>query len=97
MRVCKTADEAVEMVLRKLKTELLRNHWLYQKHCQRILALKELNQHPLRLKKVILSEAPQVRLLKQHAEDPFLVSNLVFKPYLQVFVDNKVVFNSIEK
>lgn len=97
IRVAKSADEAMELVLKKLKSDLLRNHRIYQRHCESLLTLKNLNQHPLRLKKVILSEAPQVRLLKEHAEDPFLVSNLVFKPYLQVFVDNKVVFNSIEK
>lgn len=97
MRACKSSLDSSELVLKKLKTTFLRNHELYRKHCQDILCLKTLNQHPLRLKKVILSEAPQVRLLKQHAEDPFLVSNLVFKPYLQIFVNNKVVFNSIEK
>ena len=97
MRVSKTSGDAAELVLRKLKTEFLKNHILYEKQCQNILGLKTLNQHPLRLKKVVLSEAPQVRLLKEHAEDPFLVSNLVFKPYLQVFVENKAVFNSIEK
>jgi hypothetical protein len=97
MRVSKSSEEASNLILKKLKTIFLKNHILYEKHCQQILALKNLNQHPLRLKKVFLSEAPQIRLLKEHAEDPFLVSNLVFKPYLQIFVNNKVVYNSIEK
>ena len=97
MRVSQNSEKAAELVLRKLKTDFLKNHLIYQKHCESILGLKTLNQHPLRLKKVVMSEAPQVRLLKQHAEDPFLVSNLVFKPYLQLFVENKAVFNSIEK
>jgi hypothetical protein len=55
------------------------------------------NNHPVKLKSVSLSEAPQVLLTKEHAEDPFLVSNTVFKPYLQIFVESKCVFNSIEK
>ena len=96
IRFSKSAEEASVFLREKLKSEFLKNHLLYIKHCNRLLNLKDAHQHPLRLRKVHLNQTPLIRLHKKHAEDPFLVSNTVFKPYLQIFVDKQIVYNSID-
>lgn len=44
-----------------------------------------------------MSEVPEVDLLPEHKKDPVYSSQKKIKPYLQVFYDKKIVYNTIDK
>lgn len=86
-----------QKVLQTLHATLLNNHHLYIKYFQSFFFDVKLNKHPLVLKRIALSELPFIRLNKEHAENPLLSSTCNFKPYIQIFKDKTVLYNSYDK
>jgi len=56
----------------------------------------KLNNRKVKLKKIVLSEAPVVHLTSEHRRDPMLAAQTNLRPYIQVFLRRKVVFNSVD-
>ena len=86
-----------ERVAQSLNTSLLNNHKLYLKYFEGCLRDVPINKHPLLIKSISISEIPFIRLLKEHAEDPVYASAPAFRPYLQIFQGQKILYNSIER
>ena len=80
-----------------LHANLLNNHHLYLKYFQSFFFNIKLNKHPLILKRIALSELPFLKLNKEHAESALLNSAPNFKPYIQIFKEKTVLYNSYDK
>lgn len=58
----------------------------------------QLKTNKVKIKSVYINKLPKVQLYSEHKDDPVL--NLFqgqIRPYLQVFKDNSLIFNSMEK
>ena len=86
-----------EKVLGILNTELLNNHNLYLKYFQSCFSNIKLNKHPIIIKRLALSELPFIKLSQEHAENSLLNKASNFKPYIQVFKNKSILFNSYEQ
>ena len=86
-----------QQVVHTLHAELLNNHRLYLKYFQSFFYGVKLNKHPLVLKRIALSELPFIKLNKEHAENALYNSACNFKPYIQIFKDKSVLYNSYDK
>ncbi len=96
LRFDKNIHQIEQKVSSTLNTSLLNNHKLYLKYFESCLRNVEINKHPLRIKSIILSEIPTIRLLKDHAEDPVFRTAPNFRPYLQIFQGKNILYNSID-
>lgn len=96
LRVKSDAESAEQFVTRRLGSTLLANGRVYLRAFAGCFEARPMNRHPLRLRKVSLTRAPHIRLLRAHAEEPALLAAPTFRPYLQVFVGSGVVFNSLD-
>ena len=74
----------------------MNNQNLYLKYLESYFNKVKLNKYSLKLKKIKISIVPELLLLKEHAEDVLLNQQSRFKPYLQIFIDNKIIYNSID-
>ena len=97
MRMNRDRIELETQVTNALNTVLLNNHRLYLSYFESCFNGVVLNRHPIRIKRITLSEPPLVKLLKEHAEDSVLSNAPRFRPYLQLFQRQAVVFNSIDR
>ena len=57
----------------------------------------QLNPKKIKIRKIVLSEAPIVHLTAEHKKDGILSAQKYLRPYVQIFSKKKVIFNSIEK
>lgn len=89
--------EIQNFVFDKLNSSLLNNQKLYLKYIESAFNNVKFNKHPIRLKKLSISEIPFIRKLKEHAEDPVLSKTGNFKPYIQIFKNKEIVYNSFER
>lgn len=89
-------DEIVSFVVQKLNLSFLNNQKLYLKYIEGVFHNVSMNPHPIAVKKIVLSRTLFVKLLKEHAEDPVLSSTPNFKPYIQIFEKNQILYNSFD-
>lgn len=88
--------EIENFVFEKLNSNLLNNQKLYLKYIESAFNNVSFNKHPILLKKLTISEIPFIRKLKEHGEDPVLSKTVNFKPYIQIFKNKEIIYNSFE-
>lgn len=97
MRVEKNIIDIENRITNVLKSNLLGNQKLYLKYFESCMNGIRLNQNPIVIKKIILSETPFIKYEKKHVELPGFDQNVTFRPYLQIFMGKQIVYNSLQK
>ncbi|EAS06714.2 PTEN tumor-suppressor protein C2 domain protein (macronuclear) [Tetrahymena thermophila SB210] len=86
--------EALTFFCKQTKTKDLKilfpSQQLYLNYFANILSGVKLNNKPLKLKKIIFSEVPKIMRKDEKGNE-----DISFRPYLQLFKDSQIIYNSL--